>query len=632
MAIIYSYPKVTSPLATDVLVLTDTTLTAGKRKNKTKSLALSDLANYVVSSTSGITGGGTLNTIPIFTGPTTIGDSIITYDSTFDNISINGNTQLFGNVVIGSQLTDITRINSIVTDSTGSLGAPGQVLLANGFGRLVWGTDGGGTVTGTGTTNTLPIWSDGPNGVLGDSPIKLGTGTNSLIYNNLTNIASGINSNAMGNNTEASGIYSTAMGTSTKASGDGSTALGRDAQAIGDYSIAMGDRNITSGNVSSALGFNNSVSGNRSGALGANNIVVGAQTWVVGEGNDVGLAAGNNGDNTIVSGQGNTVKSGTSGVIGKDNTVTNSADEKRNFILGYSNALNEVSDSIAIGGSNTISADRGYAFGESNTTSSSDAYAIGKNNTLRSEDDYAFGLNNTISGSANIAMALGHDNILSGSQSYAFGRDLVDGGEDNTIIIGRYNTQPTTTGRIVFGTGFSNAGRKNAIEIQAGTNAQSGILFPAVRLSTNYNNDQLAAAGGVENGELYRANNQVRININQGTQDARNTEGYNFLTPRVEDFSNNVSKDYSTNYNLEVANWTGSAGNAFLVLPNPPQVGSETGPIANRYIKIITGSTFVGSTLTLSSTAGINGNTTSVLTGAYQSASLWTDGVEWFIL
>jgi hypothetical protein len=49
MAIIYSYPKVTSPLATDVLILTDTTLTAGKRKNKTKSLALSDLSDYVTS-------------------------------------------------------------------------------------------------------------------------------------------------------------------------------------------------------------------------------------------------------------------------------------------------------------------------------------------------------------------------------------------------------------------------------------------------------------------------------------------------------------------------------------------------------------------------------------------------------
>jgi len=36
MAIIYSYPKVTSPLATDVLVLTDTTLAAGKERIKLK--------------------------------------------------------------------------------------------------------------------------------------------------------------------------------------------------------------------------------------------------------------------------------------------------------------------------------------------------------------------------------------------------------------------------------------------------------------------------------------------------------------------------------------------------------------------------------------------------------------------
>jgi len=35
----------------------------------------------------------------------------------------------------------------------------------------------GGTVTGTGTTNTLPIWSDGPGGDLGDSIVKEEPGT-----------------------------------------------------------------------------------------------------------------------------------------------------------------------------------------------------------------------------------------------------------------------------------------------------------------------------------------------------------------------------------------------------------------------------------------------------------------------
>jgi hypothetical protein len=139
MAIIYSYPKVTSPLATDVLVLTDTTLTAGKRKNKTKSLALSDLASYVVSTTSGITGSG--------------------------------------------------------------------------------------------TTNTLPIWSDGPNGVLSDSPIKLGTGTDSLI---------------LGAGTSAIGNYSVATGSGTTASANNSFAGGLSTLASGLRSFAMGGSTVAS--------------------------------------------------------------------------------------------------------------------------------------------------------------------------------------------------------------------------------------------------------------------------------------------------------------------------------------------------------------------------------------------------
>ena len=184
MAIIYSYPKVTSPLATDVLVLTDTTLTAGKRKNKTKSLAMSDLAAYVVSSTSGITGGGTLNTIPLWTPDgLKLGDSIIvqstpqvgveptiqigTYlgpgqqtvlgagfvstsgigadQGSFTNITSGqtGVVTIRGNAIIGDQVTDILTVNSTVTinnqliDGTGSPGTAGQVLSSDG-GQIEW--------------------------------------------------------------------------------------------------------------------------------------------------------------------------------------------------------------------------------------------------------------------------------------------------------------------------------------------------------------------------------------------------------------------------------------------------------------------------------------------------------------
>jgi hypothetical protein len=207
MAIIYSYPKVTSPLATDVLVLTDTTLTAGKRKNKTKSLAMSDLAAYVVSSTSGITGSGTLNTIAMFTPDgAKIGDSGITQASaeiiiigtgisggasvletnllTCNTISGANLLTIQGNSIIGNEATDILQITSSVSDYTGTASTiAGQVLASNASSQLEWTdiADISGTVTGTGTTNTFPIWTDGPNGGIGDSQLRqLGPNANGV--------------------------------------------------------------------------------------------------------------------------------------------------------------------------------------------------------------------------------------------------------------------------------------------------------------------------------------------------------------------------------------------------------------------------------------------------------------------
>lgn len=175
MAIIYSYPKVTSPLATDVLVLTDTSV-AGK--NKTKSIEMSDVADYVVSSTSGITGSGTLNTIAMFTpNGASIGDSGLVFTSTGGGTGANlplynftgtadvsaarflginffgstlnistitagstGTVTLNGEVIIGDQATDVLQITSSVTDSTGTGStATGQVLASNAAGQLVWG-------------------------------------------------------------------------------------------------------------------------------------------------------------------------------------------------------------------------------------------------------------------------------------------------------------------------------------------------------------------------------------------------------------------------------------------------------------------------------------------------------------
>ena len=171
MAIIYSYPKVTSPLATDVLVLTDTTLTAGKRKNKTKSLAMSDLAAYVVSSTSGITGSGTLNTIPLFTpSGVKLGDSIIaqniagngiavTGSATAESLIITGSTSLGGALTVqGASTFSNVSFQGVVFDGGGNPGTAGQVLSSTGAGgdtEWINNTDANTTFDLSGATSNV---------------------------------------------------------------------------------------------------------------------------------------------------------------------------------------------------------------------------------------------------------------------------------------------------------------------------------------------------------------------------------------------------------------------------------------------------------------------------------------------
>jgi len=91
MAIIYSYPEKTTPAGGDFLVITDSEQSAPK-KNRTKSLTIDNLGDYIISSNNLIAGGGTLNTIAMFTPDgQRIGDSIITQSTIASNITISGN-------------------------------------------------------------------------------------------------------------------------------------------------------------------------------------------------------------------------------------------------------------------------------------------------------------------------------------------------------------------------------------------------------------------------------------------------------------------------------------------------------------------------------------------------------------
>ena len=329
MAIIYSYPKVTTPLATDVLVLTDTTLTAGKRKNKTKSLAMSDLAAYVVSSTSGITGGGTFNTIPLWTPDGfKLGDSIITQAASGQGVTVTGKLDVTGFLTVEEVATfneaaqffnpvnfeDAVSFQGTILDQSGSAGTAGQVLSSTGT-ETEW-VDVSGTVTGTGTTNTLPIWTDGPGGVLGDSPIS-STSSTTTISEKLS-VESLISQEKLG--------FSTYIGLETGIS-DGSYPTG----TAGNYNLGVGYKVL-------------------------NNYSIGDLGGVATPGENVGLGSGSlqqltTGTNNIGIGAfaGTGLTTGRNNIaIGKNSLINPTGLTNSNIAIGFS-ALNSTILALPIG-------------------------------------------------------------------------------------------------------------------------------------------------------------------------------------------------------------------------------------------------------------------------------------------
>jgi hypothetical protein len=270
MAIVYSYSKVTTPLDTDVLLLTDTTVTAGKRKNKTKSIAMSDVAAYVLSTpTAAITGSGTQNTFPIFTASKVIGDSIITQssnaagvvvagalnvndDATFlGDLSANslevtststfGSNVNFNNADVNVNNTSTLVVSGPIKDNSGGVGTSGQVLSSTVTGvSWVNASGGGGASDLNGLTDCLV---DGSSVYVSNVP----SGLSGNPANNTVLGEAAANSLTTGNDNVV--IGSTAMDANTDGSDNvavGYSALG--AETSGDRNTAIGYEALTSQN------------------------------------------------------------------------------------------------------------------------------------------------------------------------------------------------------------------------------------------------------------------------------------------------------------------------------------------------------------------------------------------------
>jgi hypothetical protein len=135
-----------------------------------------------IDNTSSITGNGTVNKMVMWSSNFTVTDGPLLDSSgtnilsildrsiipSVSNIRSLGSSSLKWNMLYVNDI-ETTSINILSHVDLNSLpGTPGQVLTSSGVGApAVWTTPTTGTVTGTGTTNKIPLWTN--NVDIGDS-------------------------------------------------------------------------------------------------------------------------------------------------------------------------------------------------------------------------------------------------------------------------------------------------------------------------------------------------------------------------------------------------------------------------------------------------------------------------------
>ena len=367
-------------------------------------------------------------------------------------------------------------------------------------------------VSGSGTTNTLPLWTDGPNGVLGDSfvrqdaqaaggtvyitPTDLGTSGN-FEFGTGGSFSSLPASDGYEFRTQNGGFYKKTFKFESK---DG-ISIGR-SSITANVTLDVGDASDTK----PAAWFRNGVvvSNNPSGvAVDNTSMVIGAGNNDIVSGSDNCLAVGNNNqiltdsDHSLAVGQGNTMTNAdNSVVVGQQNQLTGT----RLYVLGFSNELTCAS-SFAMGGDNVVQGIQNQ-------------FAVGYNHNIgtpggNEQKQIAIGTNNDISGSnADQGIAIGNNLRFDTTSNYQTGILLLGKNNTNTRYdVGTFGINPAVI--ISGGTGVAS----DAIIVTNSGGNISQVVLPEVFSNNNFADDAAAAAGGVPKGGIYHNAGALRIRL-----------------------------------------------------------------------------------------------------------------------
>ena len=374
-----------------------------------------------------------------------------------------------------------------------------------------------GEVSGTGTTNKVTKWTDGPNGVLGDSSItdtgaaggveiepdalrKWTFAPGGTFYYNIGGAPANVFEFKEGND----GYYDPNFRFK------GTLSVDRPSQAIG-ASLDVGE----SGNPIPAAWFRNGVviSNNPSGVQVDNtSVVIGAGNNDIVSGADNCLTVGNNNqilsnsDHSVAFGLGNTISNNAAAslVVGQgnvlDGTGLGAGTTARSYILGLNNTLTGSFASFIAGGFNTVTTEQNaMVLGYDNTLNGVDnVYAIGENNTLADATaNGVFMIGNGITGQdGNMVVGYRNDTASYPATDYALGL----GNTKLVLSVGSV----TNSNAIIITEGGVNRG--------GGTAQEPRIIMPSV-VNFNFTSDVDAANNGIPIGGIYHNSGELKIRI-----------------------------------------------------------------------------------------------------------------------
>jgi hypothetical protein len=578
MAIIYSYPVASAVEAGDLLIGTD--ITGKQTKNfSIGSIVAAGIPSYIV---------GTINTIPVFTGSNTIGDSIITQDSGANGVGIggdaennrklkvHGNSSVDGNLYLSgaSSAYSIEVGQSRTTEGVAVLDLTGEIIPDDYGLRLIryGGENAESAIIHTGTSNLRIRTENSADTVFENTKVGIGIAApqRELDVNGGIRVRGPLDLFQQNDNTFAG----TNAGNFYNVVGNSNTAFGEDAlAAITTASIntavglkalkenISGNNNTGIGNSALekiTIGSNNTVVGDRALQLvvdGQSNTAIGQEALLNQTTGDFNVSVGRRSGESVTTGFKNTFlgqKAGTSVTTGQNNiyignesayteNTTNSIVIGAEAVGNGSNTttlgndditLTEIKGNVKIGTNNTLSGSRNLSVGFNNRMSGNNSIAAGLNNLATGENSVSFGNSSNVSGNNSIGSGFntessGTNSLATGLETTASGNQSVAFGDNNTAS--GVNSTATGLSNVVAGNNSLVTGNLNSVSgtnsFAAGQgNAASGLRSMVLGFGSKSLGDNSVSIG-FEN----EANTENGICIGKSNNDQSTGDDPNFL-------------------------------------------------------------------------------------------------------